>query len=269
MASSLKLANGATKVICHDRKEEEEAFSHAMCLVTSSAMPVCLKTALELGVFDIIAKAGEGAKLSSAEIVAQMPTNNPDTATMLDRILRLLASHSVLSCSVDTDDKGSNVRRLYGLCPVSKHFVTNEDGISLGHFIAMVQDNVFVNTWPQLKVSILEGGIAFNRSHGMHASEYLGMDLSGYFTTGRMSIAYKAIPDNGKVIVVEATLPVRPEINFAVKSVLASDMGMLLSHPGGKERSQQEFLALATGAGFSGIKFVCCVCTYWVMELYK
>ncbi|XP_024028456.1 caffeic acid 3-O-methyltransferase 1 [Morus notabilis] len=346
-----------------------------MCLVMSSGMPVCLKTAFELRVFDIIAKAGEGAKLSSAEIVAQMPTNNPDAATMLDRILRLLASHSVLSCSVVSDDNGCNVQRLYGLSPVSKYFVTNEDGVSLGHFIAMVQDKVFVDTWPQLKASILEGGNAFNITYGMHAFEYIGTDLRfnkvfskamhSHSTVVMKSIlehykgfenikqlvdvggglgvtlnqitskyphikginfdlphvvenapsypgvehvggdmfqnvpcgdaifmkwilhdwtdehclkllknCYKAISNDAKVIVVDSILPIMPETNFAVKSslisnVLASDTSMLAAHPGGKERSQQEFLALTTGAGFSGIKFVGCVCNYWIMELYK
>ena len=34
--------------------------------------------AIELGVFDILAKARRGAKLSPSQIVAQMPTKNPD-----------------------------------------------------------------------------------------------------------------------------------------------------------------------------------------------
>ncbi|GMN28656.1 hypothetical protein TIFTF001_047905 [Ficus carica] len=160
MASSLELRNGASKVLGHDRKEEEEEFSHPMQLV----MSMSLQTAIELGVFDIIAKAGEGAKLSSADIVAQMSTNNPDAPIMVDRMLRLLASHSVLSCSVVGDESaGSNARRLYSLCPVSKYFVTNEDGVSLGPLIALGQDRVFMDSWPHLKASILEGGVAFDQ----------------------------------------------------------------------------------------------------------
>ena len=148
MASSLELRNGASKVLGHDRKEEEEEFSHAMQLVMSTMMSMSLQTAIELGVFDIIAKAGEGAKLSSAEIVAQMSTNNPDAPIVVDRMLRLLASHSVLSCSVVSDESaGSNGRRLYGLCPVSKYFITNEDGGSLGLLIAVMQDKVIMDSW--------------------------------------------------------------------------------------------------------------------------
>ncbi|GMN42775.1 hypothetical protein TIFTF001_011984 [Ficus carica] len=80
---------------------------------------------------------------------------------------------------------------------------------------------------------------------------------------------YKAIPDHGKVIVVEAILPIMPENSFAARNTFALDVVMMTQHGGGKERSQQEFLTLATGAGFSGIRFVCCVCNLWVMEFYK
>lgn len=80
---------------------------------------------------------------------------------------------------------------------------------------------------------------------------------------------YKAIPDSGKVIVVEALFPVMPETSAAVKSISETDVLMMTQNPGGKERSKQEFLALATAAGFSGIRFECCVCNFWVMEFFK
>ncbi|GMN72768.1 hypothetical protein TIFTF001_055662 [Ficus carica] len=80
---------------------------------------------------------------------------------------------------------------------------------------------------------------------------------------------YKAIPDNGKVIVVESILPVEPETSSAVKSTSELDVFMMTQNPGGKERSQQQFLNLATAAGFSGIRFECFVCNFWVMEFFK
>lgn len=80
---------------------------------------------------------------------------------------------------------------------------------------------------------------------------------------------YKAIPDNGKVIVVESIIPVMPETSSAVKHISQSDVLMMTQNPGGKERSQQEFLALATAAGFSGIRFECFVSNLWVMEFFK
>lgn len=61
---------------------------------------------------------------------------------MLDRILRMLTSHSVLGCAVVADEFGS-FQRLYFLSPVSKHFVRNEDGVSLAPMIASLPDKVF------------------------------------------------------------------------------------------------------------------------------
>ena len=128
------------------QEEEEESFPYAMQLVNSCALPMALQSTIELGVFDILAKAGPRAKLSPSQIVAHLPTKNPDAATMLDRILRMLACHSVLGCSVVADDFGS-FQRPYSLSPVSKHFVRNEDGVSLGHLLALSQDEVFIKSW--------------------------------------------------------------------------------------------------------------------------
>lgn len=50
----------------NNRKQEEESFCAAIQLVGSSVLPMSIQSAIELGVFDIIAKAGRGAKLSSS-----------------------------------------------------------------------------------------------------------------------------------------------------------------------------------------------------------
>ena len=84
-----------------------------------------------------------------------------------------------------------------------------------------------------------------------------------------MKNCYKAIPDNGKVIVVEELLPAMPDTSTAVKSTSQLDVIMMTQFPGGKERSEQELMALATGAGFSGIRYECFVCNFWVMEFFK
>lgn len=128
------------------KQEEEESFPYAMQLVNSCALPMALQSTIELGVFDILSKAGPGAKLSPSQIVAQMPSKNPKATVMLDRILRMLASYSVLGCSVVADEFGS-YQRLYSLSPVSKHFVRNEDGVSLGPLMALLQDKVFLDSW--------------------------------------------------------------------------------------------------------------------------
>ena len=151
MATPLEMGNDQKILLDNEyRKEEEENFAYAMQLALSSVLSMSLQSAFELGVFDIIAKAGEGARLSPAEITAQMPANNPEAPTMLDRILRVLASHSILRCSVvgeNGDKDESNFQRLYSLNPVSKYFATNEDGVSLGPFLALIQDKIFLDSW--------------------------------------------------------------------------------------------------------------------------
>ncbi|KAF5732014.1 hyoscyamine 6-dioxygenase-like [Tripterygium wilfordii] len=81
---------------------------------------------------------------------------------------------------------------------------------------------------------------------------------------------YKAIPDNGKLIVVEGVFPDTPDdASVATKLSSLSDVTMMTQNPGGKERKSQEFMALVTGAGFSAIRYECCVGNFWVMEFYK
>ncbi|KAM5555801.1 caffeic acid 3-O-methyltransferase [Rosa sericea] len=365
----------SSKPVMTSTKEEEESFSYAMQLVTSTVLSMSMQSAVELGVFDIIAKAGAGAGLSSTQIAAQLGTKNSEAPMMLDRILRLLASHSVLNCTVvnanDDHSDGPNFQRVYSLAPVSKYFVkSDEDGVSLGALMALIQDKVFLDSWFQLKGAVVEGGIPFNRVHGTHAFEYPGLDprFNQVFNTamfnhttivikkildlykgfehvkqlvdvgGGLGVTlslitsryphikginfdlphvikdapsytgvehvggdmfasvpsgdaifmkwilhdwsdehclkllkncYNAIPDNGKVIVVEALLPVVPETSTAVKSTSQLDVLMMTQNPGGKERSEQEFIALATAAGFRGIRYECFVCNFWVMEFFK
>ncbi|GAB4859157.1 Caffeic acid 3-O-methyltransferase, partial [Ancistrocladus abbreviatus] len=75
-----------------------------------------------------------------------LPTNNPEAAAMLDRMLRLLASYSILSYSLKRLPDGS-VEHLYGLAPVSKFLTKNEDGVSLAPLLIALQDKVFFESW--------------------------------------------------------------------------------------------------------------------------
>uniref|UniRef100_A0A224X403 Caffeic acid O-methyltransferase n=1 Tax=Hypericum perforatum TaxID=65561 RepID=A0A224X403_HYPPE len=150
---------------------DEEANLLAMQLASASVPAMVLKAAIELDLLEIIAKAGPGAFLSPREIASQLPTKNPDAAVILDRILRLLASYSVVTCSPGSSPDGK-VERLYGLAPVCKYLTKNEDDVSLAAFALLIQDKVLVDTWYNLKDVVLEGGIPFNKAHGMSSFEY-------------------------------------------------------------------------------------------------
>jgi len=80
---------------------------------------------------------------------------------------------------------------------------------------------------------------------------------------------YDAIPDDGKVIVVEAILKKIAETSSAYKAVSQMDVLMMTQNPGGKERSEEEFMKLGSAAGFSAIRYECHVNTFWVMEFFK
>ena len=94
-------------------------------------------------------------------------------------------------------------------------------------------------------------------------------DWSDEYCLKLLKICYNAIPNDGKVIVVEAVIPTMPNISTSMKSTYQLDMLMMTQYAKGKERTQEEFVALATMAGFSGIKFEFSVCDMWVMEFFK
>lgn len=154
---------------------EDEACSFAMTLTSGSVPPMVLKAVIELDVLEIIKRAGPNAQLSPAEIVAQLPSKNPDAATMLDRMLRLLASYSILSYSLRTLPDGK-VERLYGLAPVCQFLTKNQDGVTLSALSLMNQDKILMESWYHLKDAVLDGGIPFNKAYGMTAFEYHGTD---------------------------------------------------------------------------------------------
>ncbi|KAK8595876.1 hypothetical protein V6N13_000556 [Hibiscus sabdariffa] len=84
----------------------EEILSYALQVVNSLVLPMSMHAALQLDVFEIIAKVGSDAKLSSKEIVARLPTKNSKAPSMVNRILRVLASYEIVGCSVANDEKG-------------------------------------------------------------------------------------------------------------------------------------------------------------------
>lgn len=114
-------------------KEDDDAVLHAMLLSSSRVIPMVLNAAIELNLFDIIdSGANRDGYMSPSEISSQLPTKNPDGAPfLLDRMLRLLASYSLLTFSMRTCEDG-RVERLYGLSPTGKFYVRNEHGAYLG-----------------------------------------------------------------------------------------------------------------------------------------
>ncbi|XP_020553870.1 caffeic acid 3-O-methyltransferase-like [Sesamum indicum] len=105
--------------------EDEEAGALALAACVSHIFPMALDAAIQLDLFEIIARAGGGAQLSPSEIVSQLPPSHDGVAAVLDSLLRLLATHSLLTCSVSKLENGG-----IELAPVGKFFVRDEDGVS-------------------------------------------------------------------------------------------------------------------------------------------
>lgn len=129
-------------------KEDEYNFVSALQIIESGSLSMVLKAITELNVFGIMAKARQDHQLSAKEIVDQLQpaVQNPNAASMLDRMLRLLAAYSVVSCSVGQDRTGRAERR-YGLGSLSKLFVEDENAVSLGPLLSFVTDSVMRAPW--------------------------------------------------------------------------------------------------------------------------
>ncbi|KAH9718219.1 Flavone 3'-O-methyltransferase 1 [Citrus sinensis] len=316
---------------------DEEDFMLVMELAHSSLLPMTMKAIIELGVLEILAKASP-SQLSSSEIASQLPTNNQEASTVLDRMLRLLASYSFLTYNLVTNKDG-NVCGVYGLASVCRYLLPNEDGVSLAPIFLLAQEKVSVDPWYHLKDCLLEGTLPFMKAHnaknpfeyamkdarrrnlfnqsmrnhtalvmkkileiykgfeeinqlvdvaGGLGVEHVGGDMFIEVPKGEaiflkwilhdwsddqcvkiLKNCYDALPEFGKVIVVDSLIPESLETDILSRFVYLLDMQMYTVFPGGKERTVEELKALATKAGFTAVKLVCRAYSCWVVELYK
>ncbi|KAL5211285.1 hypothetical protein ABZP36_022132 [Zizania latifolia] len=64
---------------------------------------------------------------------------------------------------------------------------------------------------------------------------------------------HQALPEDGKVIIVDGLLPEHPDTTLAARDSFTIDIGMLILHFGGKQRTEKEFAKLAKDSGFTGV----------------
>ncbi|KAL8260959.1 hypothetical protein R6Q59_025008 [Mikania micrantha] len=283
-------------------------------------------------------------------------------------MLQLLASYSVVTCTQEMRE--TKPVKVYGLTPVAKHFIKNEDGVSFCSMMDLHLDEVTIKSWLKLKDSVVEGGAPLNKVTGMEIHEYMASDhrFTGVFNKAMKDTSiillkeilkdydgfnnlktlvdvgggqggnlymivskyknikginfdlptvisrapqlpgvehvagdmfcsvpqgdaiflkwimhgwgdddcikflkncYKALPDDGIVIIVEKIVPFLPDTGSLMKADTHIDALMLTLTHGGKERTEEEFLKLAIQSGFSGMRKKCFKCTFWVIEFYK
>lgn len=156
---------------------EEEDYLQAMQLASAATLPFALKAAIDLDLLEIIAKATTSSrKLSPAEIASHLAAKNPDAPSIIDRILRLLASHSIVTCNLVTGEDG-HTQRLYGLTSLGTYFLQNEDGISFASQLTFSLEKCTIECCRDyMKEVTLEGGFSSVKAFGMHWFDLLGKD---------------------------------------------------------------------------------------------
>nr|XP_007139563.1 hypothetical protein PHAVU_008G040200g [Phaseolus vulgaris]ESW11557.1 hypothetical protein PHAVU_008G040200g [Phaseolus vulgaris] len=164
-------------------REDTETTLSAMVLGSNVVFPAALNAAIELNVFDIIAKEGSaesGGFMSPSEIASKLliPTQQQhrcELANRLERLLRLLASYSLLAVSSRSDGDGGSVR-VYGVSPSGKYFVRDVSGEGyLASFTSFLCHPALSGVWVNFKEAIIDPEIdLFKKVHGMSKFEYFG-----------------------------------------------------------------------------------------------
>ena len=91
-------------------------------------------------------------------------------------------------------------------------------------------------------------------------AQWILHDWNDEHCTKLLKNCYNALPQDGKIIVVDAILPFLPDTSSSYKVTTQMDAIMMTQITGGKERTYDELLVLAKGAGFAGIRKECLVC---------
>ncbi|XP_054813612.1 isoliquiritigenin 2'-O-methyltransferase-like [Prosopis cineraria] len=162
------------------RPNEEQEDSYALLAMLQCCSQIycaVLKASLELDLFDIIAKEG-GRHVSASEVASKLPSSSQhkDLAFRIDRLLRLLASHSLLNCSVCEKEDG-DTERLYSISPVGKYFVSHGDDDSGYLTLSFICHKALMDAWMNFKVAIVEeDNDLFKKVHGMPMYRYAEID---------------------------------------------------------------------------------------------
>ncbi|KAM3730911.1 hypothetical protein ACB098_12G122500 [Castanea mollissima] len=114
-------------------------------LGNSIVIQMCLRAAIELDIFNIIAiNAGSEVQLSTAEIA-------------LSR--HWLSVNSLLSMSqrpCQSGDDATHQEMCYGLTQLTRHLATNKDGVSLASMVLLFSERMMVEPQYMLKSIVLE-----------------------------------------------------------------------------------------------------------------
>ncbi|CAK8573249.1 unnamed protein product [Lathyrus sativus] len=165
--------------VSSEKQIEDSDCLSAMVLTTNLVYPAVLNAAIDLNLFEIIAKATPpGAFISPSQIASQLPSSNQhsDLPNRLDRMMRLLASYSLLTSSTRTSEDGIT-ERVYGLSSVGRYLVPDETRGYLASFTTFLCYPALLQVWMNFKEAVVDEDIdLFKKVHGVTKYEYMGED---------------------------------------------------------------------------------------------
>ncbi|XP_020207589.1 isoliquiritigenin 2'-O-methyltransferase isoform X1 [Cajanus cajan] len=168
-------SNSNKSTLPKEAGEVDDAYLSATLLCFSRILPAVLNAAIDINLFDIIAKAESSchASLSASQIASLLPNQHPQLANRLERILPLLASYSLLDCSIRTNQDGKT-ERVYSLSPVGKYFAFDNDGSSLAPLTTLINRG-FHDLWTDVKDAIMVPNCDthFENVYGMPSYKYM------------------------------------------------------------------------------------------------
>ncbi|KAL3724359.1 hypothetical protein ACJRO7_029521 [Eucalyptus globulus] len=160
-----------TLAVTTAQEDEEYLFAFKQNMI--SCVPLVLKATIELGILKLLFESS--AQLSPTQIASRLSIKNPGAGVTIDRILRLLASFSFLSCTL-TQDKAGRPERMYGLGPLGKYYVS-EEGASMAPWLLLLFDEVSLRSWFYLKDAVIQGeGNPFKLANDATLFDYTGID---------------------------------------------------------------------------------------------
>ncbi|KAL2347210.1 hypothetical protein Fmac_001210 [Flemingia macrophylla] len=165
--------------------KDDDPYLCAMLLCHSQVFPAVVNAAIDINLFNIIAKAESScdSTLSASQIASLFPNQHPQLANCLERILPLLASYSLLDCSIRTNQDATR-ERVYSLSPVGKYFAFDTDGSSLAS-LATVGHHGYHYLWTNVKDAITKPNCNthFENVYGLPIYQYMetNADLNHMF----------------------------------------------------------------------------------------
>ncbi|KOM35771.1 hypothetical protein LR48_Vigan02g192100 [Vigna angularis] len=156
------------------KKCDEDARVSAMLVSTTVVYRAVLNAAIELNLFEIIAKATpHGSFMSSHEIASKLPNQHPDLPDRLDRMLRLLASYSVLTTSTRTTQHGAT-ETVYGLSQIGQYYAPEATRGYFASFASFLSCPALSPLWLNFKEAVVDADVdLFKKLHGITKYQYM------------------------------------------------------------------------------------------------